>query len=223
MRQRIRTPRWRPLAVAAAVALAAPVARGQDAYTAEDFQKTGVYLSGLALYAFPMERGDIEDRTNAILDGSGFGPGTRTDVDDSLGLSAHAGYRLHPRFAGEVQFEWLSNIDLDSDFGTGGDGKGEITLYTLTANAKTFLLTGRFQPWLAAGAGWGQSKLDPAGSGTSDRDDAFAMRLGAGVDLYGSPEVALTIETSYLLATGGMEDLDYVSIGAGLMLRFYAE
>jgi opacity protein-like surface antigen len=221
MRQRTRTPRCRLLALAAALVLAAPAAWAQDAYTDEDFQKPGLYLSGLAAYAFPMEKGDLEDEANALYDLSGFGPGTRTDVDDSLGLSAHAGYRLHPRFAVEAQFDWLSNIQLDSDLGTGGRAKSDITLYSLTANAKTYLLTGRFQPWLAAGAGWGQSRLDPTGAATNERDDGFVMRMGGGIDVYGNPDVALTIDTHYVLATGGMEDLDYVSIGAGLMLRFY--
>jgi opacity protein-like surface antigen len=219
MRQWTGTPWW-PLAFAAALVLAAP-AWGQDAYTAEDFQKTGVYLSGLALYAFPMEKGDLEDDANTLFDNSGFGPGTSSDVDDSMGLSAHAGYRLHPRFALEAQFDWLSNIEVDSDLGTGGDANTDISVYSLTGNAKAFLLTGRFQPWIDAGAGWGQSRVDPSGAGTNDRDDSFVMRIGGGVDLYGSPDVALTIETSYVLGTGGLEDLDYLSVGAGLMLRFY--
>jgi hypothetical protein len=223
MRQRTRTPRSGPLAIAAVLALAAPAAWGQDAYTAEDWQKAGIYLSGLAHYAFPMEKGDLEDQANALYDGAGLGPGTRTDVDDSLGMSANLGYRLHPRFALETQFDWLSNIELDSDLGGGGRAKSDITLYSLTANAKAYLLTGRLQPWVATGAGWGQSRFDPAGAGTNERDDAFVMRLGAGADLYANPEVALTVQTHYVLATGGMEDLDYLSIGAGLVLRYYTE
>lgn len=221
MRQRTRTRRCRPLALAAALVLAAP-AWGQDAFTPEDFQRTGLYLSGFASFAIPMEKRDLERDTNALFDAT-FGPGTRTEVDESWGVSAHVGYRLHERFAVETQFEWLSSIELDSELGGGGSADSEISLYALTGNLKAFLLTGRIQPYVLAGAGWGQSRFDPAGSGANERDDGFVTRLGAGIDLYGSPDVAFSVETSYVLATGALENLDYVSIGAGLMLRFYSE
>ena len=66
------------------------------------------------------------------------------------------------------------------------------------------------------------STLDPDGPGTKDRDDGFLVRFGVGADLYANADVALTLEASYVLPPGGnIDDMNYVSIGAGLTLRFY--
>ena len=46
-----------------------------------EYERTGLYLSGMGLYAIPMEKGDLEDAANAAL-----GPGSRSNVDDSFGV-----------------------------------------------------------------------------------------------------------------------------------------
>ena len=221
---RHRTGTRQPLAAAVprrlfALALVVAIGAVSPAWAADDgdqYDKTGVYLTAMGLYAIPLEKGDLEDSANRAL-----GAGSRSNIDNSLGASGRLGYRLHPRFAIETQFEFLSSIEVDAEDVDGNEKKSEINFFALTGNAKAFLLTGRFQPYLAAGAGWSRARFDPPGSGAKSRHDGFATRLGAGFDLYGSEDIALSTEVAYVLNTGKLEDLDYLSIGVGLTLRFF--
>jgi hypothetical protein len=100
--------------------------------------------------------------------------------------------------------------------------KTEIGMFALTGNVKGFLSgTGRFQPYVIGGAGWARARTNVPGPGANERDDGFVYRFGAGFDLYGKPDIGINVEASYAITEGGVEDLDYVSIGAGLVLRFF--
>ena len=48
----------------------------------------------------------------------------------------------------------------------------------------------------------------------------YAARFGAGVDVYFGRHVGMEIGASYLLPTGDLDDLDYVSGSIGLFYRF---
>jgi opacity protein-like surface antigen len=179
-----------------------------------DYEATGLYLVANALYAIPLEKGDLEDKNNANL------MATSTNVDDSFGYGARLGYRAHKHFAIEAEFDRIVEIELDTQT-LGVESKTEVSLYNLTGNAKIYPLTGRFQPFVMGGAGWGRSKSDPDAA-NAKRDDGFVARVGGGIDIYGSRDVALTTEVSYVM-TPGLEDLDHLSIKAGLVLRFYGD
>ncbi len=53
---------------------------------------------------------------------------------------------------------------------------------------------------------------------TSDTD--FAARFGGGIDCYLTEAIALQISSSYVLQTGGLDGLDYLSLIAGVQYRF---
>jgi opacity protein-like surface antigen len=211
------------MAILLVIALAAPVWAQDDD---EDpfaglYGKSSFYLIAMGNYMIPTQTSDIEHTANRRLDAL-FGPGTTTDVNNSWGLNGRAGYRAFERFAVETQFEWLNDIELDHRLGTLMKQNTEISMLALTANAKGYLAgTGRVQPYLLAGAGWGRATTNPGGAGAKSRDDGFLYRFGAGVELYGKPDIALTLEASYVIPTGNIDDLQYVSIGGGLMLRFF--
>lgn len=215
-RARMRPPVWR--ALLALTALAAPAA-AQVQWKPEDFQKHGFYLEGMGVYAIPTEKNALERDANQRLVAD-FGPGSSSDVADTFGMNGRAGYRLHPRVGVETQFEWLTDIEIDSRPPGSSRQSTKTTVYTVTGNVKGYLLTGRVQPYLIFGAGWMRSRFDPA-SGASQRDDGFAYRGGAGIDLYAIPRLALSLETTYVGTSGGVDNLSYVSIGAGFTLRFF--
>lgn len=231
MRDRTRKTRSRgawagALAMAMLLALAGPVA-AQDDEEEEDpfaglYRKPGFYIGAMASYQIPTEKNQLENEADRRLDAI-FGPGTSTDVDNSWGLNGRVGYRAHEHFSVETQFEWLNRIELDSRVLGGMKQKTEISLFALTGNLKGYLLgRGKVQPYVVGGAGWGQSRTNPRGAGgPNERDDGFVYRLGAGVDLYGKPDIALSLEASYVVPEGNLDDLEYVSIGAGLTLRFF--
>jgi opacity protein-like surface antigen len=140
-------------------------------------------------------------------------------ADFSEGLQARAGYRVHPLFGVEVNFEWLSEFEIEGgEVGT----LGELEVRTLTADAKLFLpnwKNGQF--FLLAGAGvLGAEFKDTLGLGVSEDETDFAARFGAGIDIYLTKNIAVTVEASYVFPTGDVKHLDYVSGNAGLQYRF---
>jgi opacity protein-like surface antigen len=89
--------------------------------------------------------------------------------DDTFGITGRGGYRCHPFFSTELQFEWLDDFDGGSiqETGTtpGADWPDqpddtlrnyEFKLETLvfTTNVKGHLMTGRYQPFVLAGLGF---------------------------------------------------------------------
>lgn len=205
------------VALACAVPVAADDHEEAEAAEAEpvkvgDYEETGFYLVGTALYAIPLEKGDLEDANNALL-------GTAdTNVDDSWGASGRLGWRVNKNLGLEAEFDLLNNIELDAQTAGGFERKTEIRVYHVTGNAKGYLATGRFQPFVMAGAGWGRAEFDPEGA-NSERDDGFVGKIGGGMDIYGSRDVALTTEISYVF--DGVDNLDHLAIKAGFVLRFY--
>ncbi len=139
------------------------------------------------------------------------------DVDPSVGVIATAGYRFHPNFAAEVQFEWLDEFEIsiqNTEIAT-------IETWTTTVNAKGFLATGRIQPFVLVGLGAFNAELqDSLNLGFSVEETDFAARFGGGLDIYASPQIVLNLGLSYVLPTGDVEDLDYVSVGGGVTVRF---
>ena len=47
-----------------------------------------------------------------------------------------------------------------------------------------------------------------------------AARFGGGIDIYATENFAVSLNISYVLPTGDLKDLDYVSIAWGFQYRF---
>ncbi len=143
---------------------------------------------------------------------------TEGGVDIEPGFGGRGGYRFHPHFSGEVQFEWLAPRDIER----GGSNVAELDTVTATANAKGYLLSGRLQPYLLTGIGLMHSNLDakPSFDFLSETSDDFLARFGGGVEFYINPETVLTLESNYMLPTGDASDLDHVLVSFGIQIRF---
>jgi len=170
------------------------------------------------------------------------------DLDDeTFGFTGRVGYRCHPYVSVELQFESLDNFDgsiveTENPLTGGAPMNGnppdslrglELRLETLvfTTNVKVHLLTGRYQPFVLAGAGFMrmEGKVQGVTGGTIAgfapqervRRVDLAMRFGGGIDIYLTENVVASAEVSYLLMpTGRLDNLDYYSIGVGLQYRF---
>lgn len=194
-----------------------------------EYAQSGVYLSGSATLALATQRSDMKDRSQDGLDSVPGFESASSDLEDlNWGMNGRLGYRISPHWAAEAEFEWIRRFEIDTKVRFDDDSVQEkstdIRFVTATANGKYFLLTGRIQPYVVGGAGYGYATANLAGQSTKDRDDGFVLRAGAGVDLYANRDVALTLETAYVLPTSsGIEDLDYVAVQLGFMLRFYGD
>jgi opacity protein-like surface antigen len=178
---------------------------------------TCLWMGGAAF----AEAGDQGNQTYLGL-GAGFGfenfdDTGGLDIDDAYGFDVWGGYRFVPHVAAEAQLEYLNGFDA-SIFGIDLDGQA----LAVTGNVKVFPfanLSDRVEPFLYAGMGVGWFEIDAGPLGDTDEAD-FIGRFGGGIDLYLSQNVALQVSSSYVLTTGDLDGLDWVSLVAGLQFRF---
>ena len=164
---------------------------------------------------------DDYDRPGFYL-GAGLGLGFEQfedtgglDIDTGIGFDGWAGLRFDPNFAAELQLEYIDRFDTSVG---GVDIDGNVLAFT--GNLKTYLMTGRVQPFAVIGIGFLWAEVE--GLGASVSDTGFAARFGGGVDLYTYtwPNVSLGATASYVKTAADFDDLDYVSLVLGFQYRF---
>jgi opacity protein-like surface antigen len=170
---------------------------GPTQATEPDYAATGPYLGVGAAFAW-----DNFENLGSL------------DPDMAFGFDAWGGYRFLSFLAGELQIEYLNGFDtkLTPTF------ELEFQAVTFTGNLKAYLPLGRFQPFVLAGVGLSYVEFEVASIDGSDT--AFAARFGGGIDFYLTDALALQLSSSYVLQTGDLDGLDYVSLIAGLQYRF---
>lgn len=152
-------------------------------------------------------------------------------VSNSGGFHVRAGYRIIPNLAVEALYQYYSEFDADP---------GQIDAWALTANAKAFMLTGRYQPYALIGVGYmagNGSGGNPDGPGgvlpdvsanpahgastdVANPGNGFLMRFGLGLDAYITEHLSMGPEIAYNLPFGGASNLDLIDISLGLRYRF---
>jgi opacity protein-like surface antigen len=165
--------------------------------------RQGIYVGIGGLYAM-----ENFDRDAALND-----PLTPLDIDgkDTGGPQLRLGYRFHPRFSGELLFQYYADFNLSTGTNSIDDDFGG---WTLTANVKAYGLLGRIQPYGVLGLG---ALVFDEKQGS---DSAFAMRLGGGLDLYLTDSIVFDVEIAYVLPTGSIDDLPFATFGAGIQYRY---
>lgn len=161
------------------------------------FGRPGFYLGGALAIGLETFTGRLDD----------------VDFSTSYGGDLWGGYRISKNFALELEAQVLPNFVHDS---AGPDLR--LDNVNFTANAKGYLLHGRFQPYGLVGLGgsWFEASYEDE----SDRQGGFAMRFGAGLEAYATRHLAAVTQVSYLLQAGKIDDLNFVTISLGAVLRF---
>jgi len=165
--------------------------------------RLGVYVGIGGLYAM-----ENFDRDAALDD-----PMQPLDIDakDTGGPELRLGYRFHPRFAGELLFQYYADFNLS----TGDDSiDDDFSGWTLTGNVKAYGLLGRIQPYAVLGLG---ALVFEHKQGS---DSGFVARLGGGLDLYLTDSVVFDVEIAYALPTGSIDDLPFATFAAGIQYRY---
>jgi hypothetical protein len=177
----------------------------------------GFYIQGQGSYAILTTENDAESEVESIAGISG----ANTTSDDSWGYGGRIGWRVMPFLALEGQVEIQNRFEFDHDT-PGGEVQSDLRFLTATLNAKGYLPMERFQPYVLVGGGYANANVDPPAT-SDDNSHGGAARFGGGVDLYGTENVGVFTEVAYVLPFGDLDDYDHVSIGFGLVIRFYGE
>jgi len=198
------------------------VLTADDEVDKDDFARRG-WLVGLGgNYAVETFRDDAEADFRKEL---GFP--VSLSADNSLGVNGRVGYRCHRYFSAEVEVEWnhFDSVLTEPGYHPTDNGFEPVVV---TANAKGYFLTGRYQPFLLLGAGvmsdrrWGNFREDaPLEFDLKNKmQHEFAFRFGGGIDLYATKHVVVSLEADYVLPFGDLKTRDYISVSWGFQYRF---
>ncbi len=202
---------WRTV-LTIGVALAFPFG---STVQAQNYAREGTYAAIGWSFAVEDFEDEIEDQAAAL--------GISVDIDDSFGINGRVGYRMHYRFAVELEFERYDELEFDVDVaGLGKVADGEIEAWSLMANGKWILLPSRFQPYGLVGVGLLDADLSGRGAGISfsAHETVFAWQVGGGVDVYANENWVVNLEGAYVFPTSALEDLNFWTLGIGLQYRF---
>jgi opacity protein-like surface antigen len=179
---------------------AAPSTRAIVEEEEPDYARVGPYIGGGGNFA--------------LSNFGGLGTPFATDsVDNSTGFHARAGYRVHPNVAIEARYERYLGFETDP-------GPGHLEGYSITANVKGFLLTGRWQPYALFGMGYLDLNSPGVDQGDNIAGDDFAMRFGLGMDACITEHIAIGPEVAYVLPIGDASDLDMITVSLGAQYKF---
>jgi opacity protein-like surface antigen len=167
--------------------------------------------------------------------GAGFlGAFNETDLDygigDSIGFDLRGGYRLHRRLAVEAQLSYFRSIgnhltirDRFGNVSKSADPTIHLNTLTGTLNLTSFLLTGRFQPYVQVGVGGShvRNKFEVHDvTRIVDSTASFTFRGGGGLEIYLTPTLLLYTEATYILLTGEFAGDGFVPLVLGVQCRF---
>ncbi len=138
----------------------------------------------------------------------------------SGGAILSAGFRANRWLSVEVGGEWAHRFRYDRGSGpktctgTGGASK-RYNAWQITAGGRLYFTDSMIQPFLLGHGGLIQTR--DSGGGRSCKSSGFVARLGGGVEVFVTNDIALSLLGAYVLpVTGGARDHDYISIGLGL-------
>jgi opacity protein-like surface antigen len=222
----------RVLALVTSLALAGPMAAfaqavdpGAAAAEGQIYARDGFYIGASISGVGYMSIADAIDRNVTNFTGDA----ANAQSEATAGANLRVGYRMHPRVAAELQWEWLFPSDIPLTIqrsGTGefvsDDSAFEVKSWVVTANLKGYVLTtGNLQPFLLLGAGIMKGEVDGREIyGFSADGFSFLGRMGGGLDYYFTPHIVGTVDLSYVLPVGDLSDFPFISGGLGLQYRF---
>lgn len=163
------------------------------------------------------------------------------DFTDSWGFEMRGGYRMNPFLALEVGGDFLSGFETNAFVQQTGRREAlTIDGGNITANAKVHLpWFGRLQPYGMFGLGGQWARLRSTyqtgtvcGPGFNfywyctgtyaqlGNAGGFVMKFGGGTDFWITEDWGLTIDATYVMPTGSLEDVPYTNLGWGVKFKF---
>ncbi|MBW2495978.1 MAG: hypothetical protein JRF61_01785 [Deltaproteobacteria bacterium] len=121
--------------------------------------------------------------------------------DPSGGVTLRVGGRPFEPFAWEVEGDYFIKF-----------AEGEVSPLLVTANVRWMPRNPakQWQPFLLAGSGWMQARQDE--DGKFDALDSGVFRLGAGVEMIRSLDLAVRLDAQYLLPVGDANEFQFAAL-----------
>ena len=204
----------------------------------QDYARNGFYVGAGVLGG---NHTKFDNKLEDLLEDE-LGVDVDVENDTAVGFELYGGYRFHPNFAIEAEFEMLPEADIDIDIDLVdpdspaervriAELEAELESWTITVNLKAFWPIrrsptepiGRIHPFVLVGIGAMRAEIEETEVlGISESESGFVARFGGGLDFYLTEHIVASAGADYLLPTGDLQDLDlaYVSFGGGLQYRF---
>lgn len=163
-----------------------------------DYTRTGPYVSFSGAFAFETWPDSNKD----------------AGAEDSFGFNLRVGARTSQWVSVELELEYIDDFFPNEklDFG----------VVSVFGNTRLYPLSGRIQPYALGGLGIVATVVDHRETGSSFGQSTadWGFRLGAGVDLYYTDHIALSVEAVQVFTVGSVKDINHVSLGVGILYRF---
>ena len=221
------------------VAVAPPV-WAQDEIDVNIYAREGFYLGVGATFANPSFADGVDETVTAFINAPDGGVSKATSESTAnwaFGFNVRGGYRFHPHFALEVEYEWIetdgfpvlvgiSEIGekLSFDFATIEYRRPE---WVVTVNPKVYLNKGRAQLFVMVGMGAMKGSIEPgenpvasglggnpvpiAGLGPQRggpvEDTVFTWRFGGGMDFYLTEHIVMEVAADYVYPMGSLQNV----------------
>ena len=146
-----------------------------------------------------------------------FSRGEVLSADDSAGVSARVGFRLHRNFSLDANVDFSTGFDVafpPSSDPRDDDDTVETGAFTLAARG--ILPFGRFQPYLSLGLGVIVVDTNEAGSEEVDA----AGRFAGGIDIYINRWLGVNLRSGYTLPLGHLNGFKYGMVGGGVFVVY---
>jgi len=138
-------------------------------------------------------------------------PATTTGTQNSWGLDARVGYRLHPHLGLEVNYQWAARYEITS----GGMQLNTVETSTVTGNARIFIFDGPIAPYATLGIGFMNADFARPG----DRTEG-AFRGGGGVQFFFTEHLGAYFDVTYLAPFRSLSDYAAVPFVLGAAYKF---
>ena len=109
---------------------------------------------------------------------------------------------------GKVGIDIIRHLALEVQF----EGSRDAERFALTFQQRSALLSGRWQPYLVGGIGFSRTQRNP-GTAASRGVTGVALRFGGGLDYMIDQNLALSLDTTYVVLTQGASDYGSISLG----------
>lgn len=159
-----------------------------------------------------------------------FGDVHGVKFNNAGGLNLKTGFRVTRNAGLELNFDYFSDFKADGNGSVSGvpvDIDAKISLYTFTVDLKVFLTEGVVNPYLLAGIGYMNGKINyETSSNGANMDNDWSEskgdgcgKVGAGLEFFMNEKLSVGLDGSYLLGFGALDSIRYYKITAGI--NFY--